>query len=85
MTVKGILTILPFESLVQVIVGAGLPSAVQLRVNISPLFRVWGVEMCVISGTSRQQKTKETRINKYEQMQAANKFNDPACQSPLAQ
>ena len=44
-TVQGILRIMPFGSLVQVMVGSGLPSAVQLRVNVSTPFRVAGAEM----------------------------------------
>ena len=46
------MTTLLSETLVQVIVGAGLPSAVQLSVTSSLLFTVWLPVMEVISGGS---------------------------------
>ena len=61
-TGKGKLTALLSEGLVQAMVGAGLPSAVQFRFNISPLFTVCVLEICVISGGSKKIET--TRVKK---------------------
>ena len=62
--VKGKVTTLLSESLVQVTFGAGLPSAVQFRDTWSPLFSVWLPEMCVIFGASKEvQKNTGKEIN----------------------
>ena len=50
--VKGKDTELLSETFVQVIFGAGKPSAVQFRLTLSPLFSVWLSEMDIISGIS---------------------------------
>ena len=50
--VKGIVTTLPSEAFVQVMLGAGFPSAVQFRVTVAPTFNVWLPEMSVITGGS---------------------------------
>ena len=42
------------ETLVQVMRGSGLPSAIQFKVTWSPSFTIWSTEMCVISGASKE-------------------------------
>ena len=49
---KGKVTTLLSETLVQVMLGVGLPSAVQLSLTSSPSFNVWLPEMSVILGGS---------------------------------
>ena len=62
-TTKGKLTELLSEILVQAMVGAGLPSAVQFRFSVSPLFTVCVLEICVISGPSKKIET--TTVKKH--------------------
>jgi len=50
--VKGKDTGLLSEIFVQIMLGVGLPSAVQFRLTWSPWFTVWLSEMDVISGIS---------------------------------
>ena len=52
MMFKGKDTGLFSETFFQVMVGVGLPSAVQFRLTLSPLFSACSSEMCVIFGPS---------------------------------
>ena len=53
---KGMVTIVLSESLVQVIVGLGFPSAEQFKVNSSDTDTVWSPEVAMLLGGSTKSK-----------------------------